>query len=326
MDFFISGYGDGTSSTLKLYHNDQVIWKDSIPNPSFLCQTDTLLFAAGEFDSHSSITSYRKTNMGYRKISILHIEGKQLCHLSLHKKQRLIVGSCWGSGTFFTVFYHSDGTFGNHSMYKVLPDKKGEISRFHASAFCKNWLFTANMGMDQIICFDIESGICREYSRLNFPRHSGPRHLLLHSHRDILYCITEDSSQLFAVDIQNPGSMKILFYTDLTSPRFSGKCYGSSIAATKSFSDLYAANRGENTIVHFHLDYNGIPEFSHRFSCHGNWPRHLTLLECDSYLAVANQKSNEAVFLRRSPDSGMLSNTPIKKDCHPDISFICEQF
>lgn len=325
MDFFISGYGDGTSSTLKLYHNDQVIWKDSIPNPSFLCQTDTLLFAAGEFGSHSSITSYRKAKVGYRKISILNIDGKQLCHLSLHKKHRMIVGSCWGSGTFFTVFYHLDGTFGNYTVYKIPPDNKGEISRFHSSAFYKNWLFTANIGMNQIICFNIESRKCREYSRLTFPCYSGPRHLLIHSNRPILYCITEDSSQLFALDIRNPRTMKILFFTDLTSPRFFGKCYGSSIAATKNFSDLYAANRGENTIIHFQLDKNGIPVFSRRFSCHGSWPRHIALLESDSYLAVANQKSNAAVFLQRDPDSGMLSHVPIKKHYHPDISFISEQ-
>lgn len=325
MNFLISGYGDRTSPTLKLYHNDRIVWRDSILNPSYLCQTDTLLFAVGEFEEHSSITSYKKTKIGYRKISVLNLEGKQLCHLSLDERQQLIAGSCWGNGTFYTVFYHSDGTFGKHSVYKVPSDNVNEISRFHSSVFHKNWLFTVNIGIDQIICFDIRGGICCEYSRLAFPRHTGPRHLLLHVYREILYCITEDSSQLFVIDIEHPKNMKIVFFTDLKSSHFTGRCYGSSLAAAKNFSDLYAANRGENTIVHFHLDKNGIPIFSQHTSCHGDWPRHIALIESDSYLAIANQKSNEAVFLKRNPDSGLLCSIPSKKIFHPDISFISEQ-
>ncbi len=325
MNFLISGYGDGTSPTLKLYHDDHIVWKDSILNPSYLCQTDTLLFAAGEFEEQSSITSYRKTKIGYRKISVLNLEGKQLCHLSLDERQQLIAGSCWGNGTFYTVFYHSDGTFGKHSIYKIFPDNIKTASRFHSSAFHKNWLFTVNIGMDQIICFDIKNGVCREYSRLAFPYHTGPRHLLLHSYKDILYCITEDSSQLYVIDIEHPHNMNVVFCADLKSSHFNGRCYGSSLAASHNFSDLYAANRGENTIVHFHLDKNGIPLFSQHTPCHGDWPRHIALLEADSYLAIANQKSNEAVLLKRNPDSGLLCSLPEKIYFHPDVSFISGQ-
>ncbi len=325
MNFFVSGYGDGSQATLKLYHNETILWQDHIPNPSYLCQTDSLLFAAEENSDHCVVTSYAKTTAGYRKISILHLEGKQLCHLSINEKQQFLVGSCWGSGTFFTISYKSDGTFRKYFVYKTQQDTKKEVSRFHSSLFYKEWLFTANVGLNQIICYRIENGVCQEYSHFSLPHCKGPRHLLLHPYNQLLYCITEDSSRLLVIDIKNPRFMNLLFCAELTSSCFTGKCYGSSITVTRNFSDLYAANRGENTIIHFRLDKTGIPLFTQHFSCHGDWPRHIALLELDSYLAIANQKSNHAVFLQRDPDSGVLSDTPVKIFFHPEINFITEQ-
>lgn len=77
-------------------------WSSSIPNPSFLCQKDNLLFAVGEFEDHCTITSFLRDADGSfgKEIDTIQLKGTCLCHLSAHSEEHFLAGSCWGDGTF----------------------------------------------------------------------------------------------------------------------------------------------------------------------------------------------------------------------------------
>ncbi|NCB93940.1 MAG: hypothetical protein EOM40_15480 [Clostridia bacterium] len=331
MNYWISGYGAGTEPTI-LFMDDNAspIWSASIPNPSFLCETADLLFAVGEFDDHCTVTSFKKNtdtsdnSTLYTKKDSIRLEGTALCHLSAHPGEHFLAGSCWGNGLFFTVAYHDDGTFGDIIYQEYQSDGTDHTSRVHCALISDEWIYVVNIELDLIYCYHLEQGTPVFYSKLALPKGTGPRHIYENKENHLIYCVTEYSSQLLTIDHSDRKNMKLLSSLSLLDPAFSGTSYGSTLTVTKDQNHLYAANRGENTIAHFILGEDGMPSFQDRFSCLGDWPRHIALLDDDKYLAVANQNNGEVVFLTRSPDSGILSQTAVRKISLPGASFIAE--
>ena len=334
MNFLISGYGTGSEPTILRCHNDRTVWTSCIPNPSYLCETDRFLFAIGEFDDHCTVTSFsRKTDSCYQgdstsdnfiPVDSSRLEGTSLCHLDVDNDRHFLAGSCWGNGLFFTVSYNEDGTFGDILYQEYQSDGTGRTSRVHCSLILGDWIYTVNIELDLIICYHLENGIPCEYSRLSLPAGTGPRHLYANRRDHLFYCVTEYSSQLLTIDYTNPKEMKLLSALSLLDPGFTQTSYGSSLAVTKDLRHLYAANRGENTIAHFTLDRHGMPVFSDRISCLGNWPRHIALLDEDTCLGIANQYSGEVVFLVRNRDTGVLSTDAVLRIPLSGASFISE--
>lgn len=327
MSYLISGYGSKDQPNITLYNTPETpLWSSSIPNPSFLCQKDNLLFAVGEFDDHCTITSFLRDADGSfgKEIDTIQLKGTCLCHLSAHSEEHFLAGSCWGDGTFFTISYGDDGKFGDILYEEQQSNDTSDPSRVHCALILGNYIYVVNIELDLIFCYQQTQGIPTEYSRLNLPKGTGPRHIYANEEKKLFYCVTEYSSQLLTIDYRDPANMKLIQTQSLLEPDFEGESYGSTLAVTQDHRHLYAANRGENTIAHFLLDENGMPIYSDRTPCLGDWPRHIALTDGDSLLAVANQKSGEVVFLERDKQNGRIKKGVVRKVEQPQVSFITE--
>lgn len=329
MSYLISGYGPEGQSNITFYSSGKSpLWTSQIPNPSFLCQDGQILFAAGEFEDHCTITSFlREEENGHpvwKETDTIRLNGTCLCHLSTHPEDHFLAGSCWGDGTFFTISYHKDGSFGKILYEEQQTDGTGNQSRVHCTQILGDFIFVVNIELDMIVCYRQTGGVPTEYSRLTLPKGTGPRHIYANEEKKLFYCVTEYSSQLLTIDYSNPAEMKLLQSQPLLHPEFHGESYGSTLAVTKDHLHLYAANRGENTIAHFLLDTNGFPVYSDRTSCLGDWPRHIALTDQDTLLAVTNQKSGNIIFLERDRDSGKLKEKAVRKIEQPEVSFITD--
>ncbi|MBS6194542.1 MAG: beta-propeller fold lactonase family protein [Clostridiales bacterium] len=324
MNYLTSGYGTGSQPTIARHCPPHPLWTSSITNPSYLCESDGLLFAVGEFDDHCTVTSFQKDGDSYQEKDTIRLEGTCLCHLDVHPRQHFLACSCWGNGLFFTVSYQPDGTFGEVLYQEYQSDGTGRTSRVHCALILDPMIYVVNIELDLIFCYRLENGIPAEYSRLHLPSGTGPRHIFANREKNLLYCVTEYSSQLLTIDYSNPKEMRLISALPLLDPGFSGTSWGSSLAVTKDFCHLYAANRGENTIAHFLLDENGMPSFADRFSCLGDWPRHIALLDQDRCLGIANQNSGEVVFVERDSETGTLSAEAFHRVVQPGASFVVE--
>ena len=327
MSYLISGYGSKDQPNITLYDSSESpLWSSSVPNPSFLCQTGNLLFSAGEFEDHCTITSFLRETDGsfWKEIDTIQLKGTCLCHLSAHSEEHFLAGSCWGDGTFFTVSYGEDGKFGNILYEEQQSNGSSDPSRVHCTLISGNYIYVVNIELDLIFCYRQTHGIPTEYSRLSLPKGIGPRHIYANEKKKLFYCVTEYSSQLLTIDYSDPSNMKLIQTQSLLDSAFHGESYGSTLAVTQDQKHLYAANRGENTITHFLLDENGMPVYSDRSSCLGDWPRHIALTDGDSLLAVANQKSGEVVFLERDEKDGHIKKRAVRKIEQPQVSFIME--
>ena len=136
MSYLISGYGSKDQPNITLYNTlETPPWSSSIPNPSFLCQKDNLLFAVGEFEDHCTITSFLRDADGSfgKEIDTIQLKGTCLCHLSAHSEEHFLAGSCWGDGTFFTISYGDDGKFGDILYEEQQSNDTSDPSRVHCA-------------------------------------------------------------------------------------------------------------------------------------------------------------------------------------------------
>ncbi len=324
MKFWISGYSKEGSPSVSLYDLDcqTAVWTANLPNPSYLCFQEPFLFALGEFHDHGQLTSFRLQNGTLVPIDSLRVEGGALCHITVNASRTFLAGSCWETGHFFTVRLHPDGTFGQVLFSQILDDGTRRKSRMHFSKILGEYIYGVNIELDAIFCFRHENGILCPVSVLRLPSGCGPRHFYADEKRQLFYCVTEYSSELLVIDSSHRENLRLLDRYPLLDPGFSGESTGSTLAVSHNGKDLYAANRGEDTIVHFHLSDEGIPTLAGRYSCYGNCPRHIALLGKDRLLGIANQKSDEVILLERDSANGMLGKMPVNRIPFASPSFI----
>lgn len=326
MKFWISGYSRKDSPSAALYDTETSapLWTAHLENPSYLCFRGPYLFALGEFDTYGTLASFRREGNTFLPVDTLRLEGGALCHITTDSAMSFLAGSCWGTGHFFTVSLKPDGSFGPLLFSRILDDGTGRKSRMHFSKVLGNYLYGVNIELDAIFCFRQQAGQLTNVSILRLPQGCGPRHFYADEKRGLFYCVTEYSSELLVIDSSQPEQLKLLERHSLLAPGFAGESTGSTLAVSKDGRDLYAANRGEDTIAHFRLSPEGHPSLAGRYSCHGKCPRHIALLDHDRILAIANQNSDQVIFLERNSPEGSLGSEPAAKIPFASPSFVAE--
>ena len=325
MKFWISGYSRKNYPSAALYDSKQsaTLWTADLENPSYLCFRGPYLFALGEFDNYGTLSSFRREGNTFLPVDTLRLEGGALCHITTDPDMTFLAGSCWGTGHFFTVALRPDGTFGSLLFSQVLDDGTGRKSRMHFSKILGDYLYGVNIELDAIFCFRQEQGQLTPVSILRLPEGCGPRHFYADEKRRLFYCVTEYSSELLVIDSSQPKQLRLVSRHPLLDPGFSGESTGSTLAVSRGGRDLYAANRGEDTIAHFRLSPEGRPTLAGRYSCHGKCPRHIALLDQDRILGIANQNSDEVILLQRGGD-GTLGTAPATHIPFASPSFVAE--
>ena len=91
-----------------------------------------------------------------------------------------------------------------------------------------------------------------------------------------------------------------------------GKCNITNTADLKGFISafgkngkfLYGSNRGENTIVVFKMDKEGLLSLAGHASCGGDWPRNFVIDPSGRFLLSGNQKSGNITVFRINRRTG----------------------
>ena len=324
MNCWITRYGVKPSETISLLSKGIPKWQFSSDNPSCLCQHGNFLYVGGEFPDKSTVTSFIYNGFSWEMTGLTEINAKQLCHLSISPKNQLIAGACWGDGSVFTLKYNKTGRLLKESFRIINSCAKTSDSHAHCSIFFENELYSTDIGLDKINCFSLHNGYFHLHSSITLPSGSGPRHIVLNRKKRFLYCITENSCELFTLNIRTPSQMKMLSSSKIEHCAFNDVCYGASLALSEDCRHLYASVRGTDKIYHFYINSYGLPVLADSAFCHGNWPRHICLIDHDRFLGIANQKSDELIILKRNSLTGSLYRNPYIRVSYPGINFIEE--
>jgi len=144
---------------------------------------------------------------------------------------------------------------------------------------------------------------------------SGPRHIAFHPNQRWAYGINELSStiQHYLWNTTHASApVALLTEADAAVSTLDAGFHGANTAAEIALSPegdfLLCSNRGENSLVVFHIDpATGAPAFVQRISCGGKTPRQFTLDPTGKWLLCGNQDSGSITVFSRNEATGHLT-------------------
>ena len=269
-----------------------------------------------------------RENGTYHCRDTVRVPGGSLCHITYLPGQQVLLGACYGSGEVFSIAVDPQAAvFGEMRTYQ--KQGRGEecssgCTRAHmirANA-AETMAISTNIALDRLYLYSIKEGKLEEETYFQLPEGIGPRHFVWREDMDKIYVVTEYSNEVIVLNISGK-EISLLERHNTLQDDFSGESYGSTLVFSADGKDLYAGNRGEDTIVQFHVAPDGSLSKAGSYFCGGHWPRDLALVDQDRFLAVANQEGNTVVLLPRDAGTGALE-APVMTIPLAGASFVCE--
>ena len=187
----------------------------------------------------------------------------------------------------------------------------------------RRWLHAVDLGADAIFAYRFDATartLAPPVVAWRAAAGAGPRHMVHHPRLPRAYVVCELSNTLAFLDARPDGSFTTRQEHSTLPPGYAGASQAAHIAVDGTGRRLYVSNRGHDSIAVFALDAQGAPSLIQHVSCGGRWPRLFRLLEHDSRLVVANERSGTLDVLRIASD-GRLVPTPQSLSI-PGLAFI----
>ncbi|MBU3144862.1 beta-propeller fold lactonase family protein [Clostridium sp. CF012] len=317
MKLYVSGYGSGDIPSIGIFkiENGHILensWIRDVENSSYLSVFGEYIFGISELEGNSYIHMFKKNLEEYSLIDTKLIKGGLLCYITYLPKNRVLVGACYESGEIFSIRIGESG-FREMVSFIKQGGNEAKVSRAHCVVSNKSEtiLYSANIALDMIFSYKIKEGKLFEHDCLLLPKGAGPRHIIISHNEETIYVISEYSNKMFIINNDN-GKMTLIDTACTLPELFCEKSYCSTLCMTADGKYIYAANRGANTIAVFNVFKDGKLKKIGDCSCFGDWPRHISLVNNDGFLAIANQGSNQVILSKINSETGLLTNEIIE--------------
>ncbi|WP_425388071.1 lactonase family protein [Ectobacillus panaciterrae] len=244
------------------------------------------------------------------------LEGASPCHVSIDSENRTVVTANYHKGTIESYAVKEDGTVSPASSIIEHngsgPNKeRQEKPHAHYAGFTPDEKYVAavDLGIDQLITYEVNNGTLQEVNSLSVKPGSGPRHLVFHPNGKFAYMMTELSSEVIVLTYNaEDGSFTELQYISSIPEEFNGNNQGSAIHISSDGRFVYAANRGHDSIAVFSVNQDsGELTFVEHTATEGSWPRDFVLDPTEKFLVASNQNSSNLVLFLRNASTGKLT-------------------
>lgn len=216
--------------------------------------------------------------------------GFDATYISLNPQTESLVASDFLASTLLFYGFRSDGGIGKFRQLLQFQDKgaivgpRQDASHPHCTIAAEGGsiLLTADLGCDKLRLLNGTGSVC-QISEATVPAGSGLRHLAVHPTRNVVYAISEISSDIFVFRFNTCGELKLT--QTLSNLHCSGRdgSIGGDIAVSPNGKWLAASNRGENNIVLYEIDGNGAIYYHDTVKTDG-WARILRFDAASEYL------------------------------------------
>ncbi len=294
-----------------------------LENPSFLTlnrRGDRLYTVHGDRSSCSVLAVEPMSGT----LSLLQTQfcgGRNPVHLALGPQERQLVVSSHLTGEVLVMPVLDDGRLGPVEQRMTLPGEPGPhrteqpFSKPHFNPFDPSGRFVVvpDKGLDRIFVFRIEGGrlVPAERPFVQTRGGAGPRHVAFDPGGRWLYAVNElDSSVTVYAFNRDTGALAPRQWLPLLPDTFTGNSRAAEIEASRDGRNLYASNRGCDTIEVFAIDaVTGRLEHRQSRSTEGRTPRFFALHPGGRSLYVLNEDSDEIVVIDVNPTDGNLGRT-----------------
>lgn len=212
----------------------------------------------------------------------------------------------------FSANYHQ----GQINSYRLVNDEleshqkikypEGSKAHFIQTINDLNATLVCDLGLDQIIAYRLDQDkMLQETQVLKFPKHSGPRHLVSHPSKPLVYVLSELTYEIFTVEYED--EFEIINKMSANPTLETKDQHGAAIRISKDGKNLYTSNRTDNSISVFDIDQYGSLTLIQHISTYGEHPRDFNLSPSQEHLLVANMNSETCTLYQRDTYSGKLT-------------------
>ena len=302
---------------------DHVQTVTDIANPSFLAVSgdQRFLYAVCESEGGAVAAFARDPKTGeLSELNRQSSQGAGPCYVSVDASGKYALVANYGSGSIATLPIAGDGSLGEatsavqHEGSSVNPDRQQEAhAHMIASTPDGRFVFATDLGMDQIVCYtlDTESGQLTRQGQAGATSHpgAGPRHFAFSPDGNTVYVINELDSTLtvYAYDATS-GALSAQQTISTLPDEFDGENTCAQVLVSPDGRFVYGSNRGHDSIAIFAIDEGSgqVTTVGHA-PTRGNTPRNFTIDPSGNWVLAANQESDTVVTMRRIAETGVLS-------------------
>jgi 6-phosphogluconolactonase len=241
-------------------------------------------------------------------------------HLSVDRGGKWVAAANYGGGSVALFPIQSDGKLGEATGFSqhtgASVTSRQTAPHAHGAYFSPDsrFLFVADLGLDKIMAYRIDSGTgglsSLDPAFAPLKPGSGPRHMAFSPNGRFAYTANELSATVttFSYDSASGRLAEIQTLPSITGyDGGNGVNYPSEIEVDSHGRFVYVANRNGDNIAVFAVAADGRLTPSSQTAVGGKYPRHFTLDPTGKYLFVENQNSDNIVEFRVDQATGVLT-------------------
>jgi 6-phosphogluconolactonase len=314
-------------------------------NPSFIAidSAGRYLYAVNELDSFQnkpagavSVFEIDKKSGKLKLLQQVSSLGAAPAHLSIDKSGRYLLVANYNGGNAAVFPIGSDGQLGEQTA--MIQDSGSSVNTNRQTAphahFIQvtndnKFVLLADLGIDEVVInrFNDKTGSLNpaDSGNAKLEPGSGPRHIAFGSTGKFVYVLNELTSTItvFAFDAET-GRMQTKQTLSSLPEKFTGNNTSAEIAIDAKGKNLYASNRGDNSIGQFSINPNdGSLLPVDWISSGGKSPRHFEIDPTGQWIFAANQESGNIALFRINQDNGRLN---LVSDTTKIVAPVCVRF
>ncbi|WP_165749771.1 lactonase family protein [Cellulophaga sp. Z1A5H] len=288
-------------------------------NPSFLALSPDkkFLLTVNEVAEKNTgfVSSYQieKDTLLFKNMSSS--GGAHPCHVAINDEGYVLAAN-YSSGSVGLLQVDGTGKLTDlldtqqHTGQGTTARQKGPHA--HSAWFDDNTVIAVDLGTNELWFSSINTTTNKLDSvapfRLPMAEGAGPRHLVQHPTKKILYVLNELDNTITSLLKSGNGTYEKVQTISTIPEGFTGATKGADIHISDDGKFVYASNRGHNSIAIFSVneDDGGLSLVGYE-SCRGENPRNFSLSPNNNFLIVANQDTNNLISFKRNPQTGLLT-------------------
>lgn len=289
------------------------------PNPTYLAQRGSFLYAAHELDACGRMASYAIAadgSLACRGACTAPFDAGT-CFVLPDPNGRSLYGANYLSGSFGCCALLDDGRLAaglpsRRHEGRGLRDYRQEAPHVHSLSFVPGTrlLAAVDLGIDALVIYQVDaSGAIAPdpVETVHVPAGSGPRMVAYHPLLPVAALVNELACDVLVFRFDE-GGLQWRIVAQLALPQApDDDALAAHIAFAPDGRQLYASVRGSDRLAMFQVDEQGSVGDRIDVSSEGRGPRHFALSPDGRFLAVANLASDDVCLFARDAANGAVS-------------------
>lgn len=269
-------------------------------NPTYLAKEGEFLFSVVKAGNEGGVAVSRDGKL----INTVTEAGAPSCFVSYDAKNKLIYSANYHGGRVNSyTFNETDGLSDNQRI--VFPE--GSKAHFIKYEPLLDEVLVCDLGLDKVYFFKVDaSGQMVLANTFEAQAKTGPRHLVVHPSKPLVYVFTELSSEILVLRRTEKATELIQTVSALPAGVEAQK-WGAAIRISSDARFLYVSNRGHDSLSVFAISEDGEHlDLIQNVPTYGVQPRDFNLSPCGHYVLVANHDTDNLSVFERDEETGLL--------------------